>query len=58
MLIGCRSGTTIVFPVEQLGGTTIVNEKLVDCCGTEAKSRSEHAIVTVDVPATSDVYRV
>ncbi len=55
MLIGCRSGTTIVFPVEQLGGTTIVNIKLVDFCGTEAKSRSEQVMVTVDVASKSVV---
>ena len=28
ILIVSRDGITIVFPVEQLGGTTIVNEKL------------------------------
>ena len=43
-----------MFPEKQLGGTTIVNEKLDDCWGTEGKSESEHVIVTVDVPATSD----
>ena len=57
ILIDGRVGITIVFPVEQLGGTTIVNEKLDDCWGTEEKSESEHVIVTVDVAATSDSYR-
>jgi hypothetical protein len=40
ILIDGRVGITIVFPVEQLGGTTIVNEKLDSCGGTEAKSES------------------
>ena len=53
-----KVGITIVFPAEQPDGTTIVNEKLDDCGGTEGKSESEHVIVTVDVPATSDAYRV
>ena len=53
-----KVGITIVLPVEQLAGTTIVNEKLYYDCGTEGKFESEHRIVTVDVPATSDVYRV
>jgi hypothetical protein len=35
ILIAGKVGITIVFPLEQLGGTTIVNEKLDDCCGTE-----------------------
>ena len=30
-----RVGITIVFPVEQLDESTIVNEKLDDDCGTE-----------------------
>ncbi len=30
-----KVGITIVFPIEQLGGTTIVNQNLYDCCGTE-----------------------
>ena len=51
-------GINILFPVEQPDGTTIVNEKLDDDCGTVGKSISEHVIVTVDVPATSDAYRV
>ena len=48
-----RVGNTIVFPVEQLAGKTIVKEKLDDDCGTEGKSESEHEIMTVYVPATS-----
>jgi hypothetical protein len=47
-----------VLPVEQLVALTIVNEKLEDYCGTEGKFKSEHAIMTGNVPATSDVYRV
>ena len=35
ILIAGKVGITIVLPVEQLGGTTIVNEKLDDCSGTE-----------------------
>ena len=40
ILIDGRVGITIVFPVEQLGGTTILNEKLDNCGDTEAKSES------------------
>jgi hypothetical protein len=35
ILIAGRVGITIVFPVEQLAATTIVNEKLDDCSSTE-----------------------
>ncbi len=35
ILIGGKVGITIVLPVEQPSGTTIVNEKLDDCWGTE-----------------------
>ena len=35
ILIAGRVGITIVFPIEQLGGTTIVNKKLEDYCVTE-----------------------
>ncbi len=52
-----RVGITIVFPVTQ-PAATIVNKKLDTDVGTERKSGSEHVIVTMDVPATSDVYRV
>ncbi len=47
-----------MLPREQLNATTIVNEKLEDCWGTEGKFKSEHAIMTGNVPSTSDVYRV
>ena len=53
-----RVGITIVLPVEQLAGTTIVNEKLYYDCGTEGKFKSEQIIVTAKLPAISDVYRV
>jgi hypothetical protein len=53
-----KFGSTILFPVEQSAAATIVNKKLDTDGGTERKSESEHVIVTVDVPATSDVYRV
>jgi hypothetical protein len=35
ILIAGKVGITIVLPVEQLGGTTIVNEKVDNCWGTE-----------------------
>ena len=35
ILIADKVGITIVLPVEQLGGTTIVNEKVDNCWGTE-----------------------
>ncbi len=57
LIDACRIGITIVLPVEQLVETTIVNEKLDNVCGTERNSESEHVIVTVDVPDTSEVYR-
>ena len=53
-----KVGITIVLPVEQLAGTTIVNEKLYYDCGTEGKFKSEQIIVTAKLPAISDVYRV
>ncbi len=58
ILIAGRVGITIVLPVEQSGGTTIVIEKLEDSGGTEGYLVNEHVIVTMDVPSTSDVYRV
>ena len=53
-----KVGITIVLPVEQLAGTTIVNEKLYYDCGTEGKFKSEQIIVTAKLPAISDVCRV
>jgi hypothetical protein len=53
-----KVGINIVFPVEQLAATTIINEKPKGYSVTEGKSESEHLIVTKYVPATSDVYRV
>ncbi len=35
ILIAGKVGITIVLPVEQSGGTTIINRKLFDCSGTE-----------------------
>jgi hypothetical protein len=35
LIDACKVGITIVFPREQLGGTTIVNKKLEDYCVTE-----------------------
>ena len=58
ILIASRVGITIVFPVEQLAATTIVNGKIDDDCVTLGKFKSEHVILTGDGPAKSDVYKV